>query len=97
MGNRRTAVMAGMAVLATCFSWGFSFNDIHYWVGEGSKKCGVVIDWGKAGQIRAWGYKWTSSTSGCGTNLVEIVRNRKSVVEPISWRSCAALRTTTRV
>ena len=74
MGNRRTAVMAGMAVLATCFSWGFSFNDIHYWVGEGSKKCGVVIDWGKAGQIRAWGYKWTSSTSGCGTNLVEIVR-----------------------
>lgn len=74
MGNRRTAVMAGMAVLATSFSWGFSFNDIHYWVGEGSKKCGVVIDWGKAGQIRAWGYKWTSSTSGCGTNLVEIVR-----------------------
>ena len=48
----------------------FSLDDVHYWVGEGSSKCAVVIDWGDRGGARAWGYKWR----GTCTNLAEVVR-----------------------
>ena len=47
-----------------------SFDDIHYWFGEGSGKCAVVVDWGVKGASRAWGYKWNKTC----TNLTEVVQ-----------------------
>ena len=49
---------------------GFTFDDIHYWVGEGENRCAVVIDWSNGGgKTLAWGYRW----SGTCTNLAEVV------------------------
>lgn len=48
----------------------FELADVHYWVGEGTNRCGVIIDWGAKGGSRAWGYRW----SGTCTNLSEVVR-----------------------
>ena len=45
---------------------GFSFNDIHYWVGEGTNKCAIVVDW--SGTAKAWGYRW----NGECTNVMEV-------------------------
>ena len=61
-------VAAGFAatLLASAPAWGFSFDDIHYWVGEGTNKCAVVVDWG--GTAKAWGYRW----NGDCTNVMEV-------------------------
>ena len=49
---------------------GFTFKDIHYWVGEGENRCAVIIDWSNGGgKTLAWGYRW----SGTCTNLAEVV------------------------
>lgn len=49
---------------------GFTFKDIHYWVGEGTNQCAVVIDWSNGGgETLAWGYRW----NGACTNLAEVV------------------------
>ena len=45
------------------------FDDIHYWVGEGTNRCAIVIDWSLYGVAKAWGYRW----NGEGTNVAEIV------------------------
>lgn len=49
-------------------SSGFALDDIHFWVGEGENRCGVVVDW--QGTAKAWGYRW----NGTCTNLFEVVR-----------------------
>ncbi len=64
------AVAAGFAAALMVYTptWGFSFNDIHYWVGEGTNKCAVVVDW--RGTAKVWGYRW----NGICTNAMEVVR-----------------------
>lgn len=48
----------------------FSLDDIHYWVGEGTNRCGVVVDWSNGGGgTLAWGYRW----NGTCTNVAEVV------------------------
>ena len=45
----------------------FSFDDIEYWVGEGSNRAAVVIDWddnSAAPQALAWGYRWDGDALG---------------------------------
>lgn len=37
----------------------FTFDDVHFWVGEGTNRAVVVVDWNTAGaQPLAWGYRW---------------------------------------
>ena len=37
----------------------FTFDDIHYWVGEGTNRVAVVIDFNRNGYApRVWGYRW---------------------------------------
>ena len=48
-----------------------TLDDIHYWVGEGTNRCGVVVDWsaGYGDGTLAWGYRW----NGVCTNLAEVL------------------------
>lgn len=37
----------------------FTFDDVHFWVGGGTNRAVVVVDWNTAGaQPLAWGYRW---------------------------------------
>ena len=54
-------VAAGLAVTSFTPAWGFTFEDIAYWVGDGTNRCAVVVDFndGEAGNRSfAWGYRW---------------------------------------
>ena len=37
---------------------GFTFDDIHFWVGEGENQCAIVIDF-FSDKAWAWGYRWS--------------------------------------
>lgn len=66
-----TAVVSAYAVAwAGARSSTLSFDDIHYWVGEGTNRCALVVDW-SAGYDKtlAWGYRW----NGICTNFAEVV------------------------
>ena len=62
---------AGFAALSLAPAWGFSFNDIHYWVGEGTNRVGFVVDWG--GTAKAWGYRWNGDAPMVGAIIRAVV------------------------
>lgn len=52
---------------ASSLSAPFSFDDIEYWVGEGSNRAAVVIDWSDQSPdppALAWGYRWDGDAKG---------------------------------
>ncbi len=67
--KNNSIVVAGLAatLVASTPAWGFTFDDIHFWVGEGTNRCAVALDFGN--ESLAWGYKWNGSC----TNLLEVV------------------------
>jgi len=46
----------------------FTFDDIEYWVGTGSHKACLVVDWNdsKAPEALAWGFRWDGSVTRAG-------------------------------
>ena len=73
----KKAVAAGFAaaLMASAPAWGFSFNDITYWVGDGTNKCAVVVDFNDgsvANSSFAWGYRWNGDAPNVETILGEI-------------------------
>ena len=44
----------------------FSFDDIQFWVGSGSKKAALVIEWhdNNSPDAMVWGYRWDGEASG---------------------------------
>ena len=59
----KKAVAASFAVALMVYTpaWGFSFNDIKCWVGNGTNQCAVVVDFNDGGdgdRSFAWGYRW---------------------------------------
>lgn len=44
----------------------FTFDDIQYWVGEGSNRAILIVKWtdGKSPEALAWGYKWSGTKHG---------------------------------
>ena len=74
--GRAAALLAAATVWAASVAAGESsklvstFDDIHYWIGEGTNRCGVVVDWAGYETAKAWGYRW----NGTCTNLLEVVR-----------------------
>lgn len=44
----------------------FSFEDIQFWVGSGSNRAALVIEWhdGTQPDAMVWGYKWDGEASG---------------------------------
>ena len=68
---RMACAILCLGVLATSAqaSESFSFDDIHSWIGEGTNRAGIVIDWnnGRPRSSLAWGVRW----NGASTNLTE--------------------------
>lgn len=60
---------------ATANAFSFTFNDVQYWFGNGSKQAGVVIQWDTADspQALAWGVRYDGALTG--ENLFDIVLN----------------------
>ena len=51
------AALAGAFSSTAADAADFSFDDVHYWVGEGTNRAAVVLDWnnGQPGSSLAWG------------------------------------------
>lgn len=47
-------------------SQNFSFDDIKFWVGDGSNQAALVIEWhdGSSPDAMVWGYRWNGEASG---------------------------------
>ena len=61
MKINNAAVALASVVVGISPVWGFEFNDIKQWVGEGTNRCAVVIDFNDGGagdRSFAWGYRW---------------------------------------
>ena len=52
----------------------FTLDDIHFWVGEGTNRAAVVVDWSADGASPlAWGYRWNGEAT-LADALVDILR-----------------------
>ena len=63
---------AAHSLLAVYSSSAFTFDDIHYWIGAGTNRAAVVVDWnnGATNASIAYGVRW----NGISTNLAQIIR-----------------------
>lgn len=65
----------GVALCLSCWALGaFTFEDIHYWVGEGTNQVAIVIDWNKPNSKSSlcWGYRWNGEPRSAAQILNEI-------------------------
>jgi hypothetical protein len=52
----------------------FTLDDIHFWGGEGTNRCAVVVDWSSSeASPLVWGWRWNGSST-LADALLEIVR-----------------------
>ena len=52
------------AALAPCFAAACSFDDVHFWAGEGTNGAVVVVDWSADGAAPlAWGWRWNGDAT----------------------------------
>ena len=62
------------AAFAPCFAHAFSFDDVHFWTGEGTNAAVVVVDWSTDGAAPlAWGYRWNGDATAADA-LLGLVR-----------------------
>lgn len=63
------AVQGGLFVSSAS---AFTFDDIHYWIGEGTNQAAVVLDWnnGQPNSSIAYGVRW----NGASTNMTEMLK-----------------------
>ena len=89
--NKAVAAGFAAALMVHTPAWGFSFNDIKYWVGNGTNKCAVVIDFNDdnvANCSFAWGYRWNGNAPSMTAILGEITANDprlKMFASPGMW------------
>ncbi len=83
----------GVALCFSCWALGaFTFEDIHYWVGEGTNQVAIVIDWNKANSKSSlcWGYRWNGEPRSATQILNEIAEadNRlHAAISTSTWGS----------
>ena len=67
---------AVLAALPPCLAHAFSFDDVHFWAGEGTKRMVVVIDWNVPGEASslAWGYRWNGDDPPMARAIADIAR-----------------------
>lgn len=72
--SRFAAALA--AAFLPCLALGFSFDDVHFWVGEGTNRMVVVIDWNvpDAPSSLAWGYRWNGAAPAMSRVISDIAR-----------------------
>ena len=71
MKVNKAAVALASALVGASPVWGFEFNDIQNWTGDGTNRIAFVVDWG--GTAKAWGYRWNGDAPMLGTVIREIV------------------------
>ena len=71
------AAVFAAALMASAPTWGFTFDDIHFWTGDpaGTNRIAVVVDWAGVdwmGNERAlaWGFKW----NGAAPTLFDVMK-----------------------
>lgn len=54
----------------------FAATDVHLWVGEGTNRMVLVLDWndGRPGASKAWGYRWDGPATNLATILSRVAR-----------------------
>lgn len=83
----------GVALCLSCWALGaFTFEDIHYWVGEGTNQVAIVIDWNKPNSKSSlcWGYRWNGEPRSATQILNEIAEadNRlHAAISTSTWGS----------
>ncbi len=61
---------AALAAILPCLAHAFSFDDVHFWVGEGTNAAVVVVDWSADGVAPlAWGWRWNGSATAADAIL----------------------------
>lgn len=62
----------------------FTFDDIHYWVGEGTNQAAVIIDWNAGADTSlAWGYRWNGDAIPAQVAIAAIAHEDRRLV--YSW------------
>ena len=59
-----------------------SFDDIEYWVGEGTKRAALVIQWNddiSPGAL-AWGYRWSGNATGL--DMINAIAGTTAITDP---------------
>ncbi len=75
-----TVLTASVAAAGESSKFVSTFDDIHYWIGEGTNRVVVIFDFHDGSKDRtsfAWGYRW----NGEATNMTEIV-DRITALDP---------------
>ena len=75
--KNNSIVAAGLAatLVASTPAWGFTFDDIKCWVGNGTNQCAVVVDFNDGGDGNrsfVWGYRWNGEAPSVKAILDEI-------------------------
>jgi hypothetical protein len=66
---------AALVALLPCLAHAFSFDDVHFWAGEGTNRAVVVIDWNRPdASSRAWGYRWNGDPVPVARAIADIAR-----------------------
>ncbi len=56
----------------------FSFDDIDFWVGEGTNRAAIVIDWSKEGAAPlAWGFRWNGDATAADALLAIVHKDNR--------------------
>ena len=65
-----------LMALAPCLAHAFSPDDVHFWIGEGTNRMVVVVDWNVPGEASslAWGYRWNGEDPPMARAVAEIAR-----------------------
>ena len=64
------------AAFAPCLAHALSFDDVRFWVGEGTNRMVVVIDWNvpDTPSSLAWGYRWNGAAPAMARAISDIAR-----------------------
>lgn len=66
-----------MTLSAAILDTTFSFNDIKFWVGEGTNQAALVISWHDGSETNpdhmVWGYKWPTGETRKGLDMIKAI------------------------
>ena len=91
MKINKAAVALASVLIGVSPVWGFTFDDINYWIGEGTNQCAVVVDFNDASVANssfAWGYRWNGDAPSFKMILEEIAADDPrftSFIAPDGW------------
>ena len=77
----RVAAGLLLAVAAVAARAEFTLDDVHFWIGEGTNRAAVVVDWNTEGASPlVWGYRWNGEPVPARVAIEEIAREDNRLV-----------------